>query len=293
MRLAGLGMVLALMTGAGTASAGTVSAGAASAGIASVGTASAQTGFLDRTVTVDGVAYRYQVYVPVDYMPDREWPVALFLHGSGERGDDGTKQTNAGIGPAIRNDRKRFPLIVVMPQTRENTRWNGAMAKQAMQALDASILEFHGDPQRIYLTGMSMGGQGTWLLAAAHPHRFAAMAPICGFLRLKNDDDVVDPVADKLLVADFPELLADNPSAAMARRIGGTPAWIFHGADDDLVPVHNAQRMAAAMRAVGGEVRYSEYPGVNHGSWDRAYAEPELVSWLLSHRLDDNKTSRP
>ncbi len=283
MRLAELGMVLALMTGAGTAAASTASSAIASTG----------TGFLDRAVIVDGVTYRYQVYVPVDYTPDRQWPVALFLHGSGERGDDGTKQTQVGLPAAIRNDRKRFPLIVVMPQSRDNTRWTGAMARQAMQALDASIAEFRGDPQRIYLTGLSLGGQGTWLLAAAYPHRFAAIAPVCGFLRLKDDDDVLDPVSDAAMTAQLPELLAADPSTAIARRIGGTPAWIFHGADDDVVPVHNAQQMAAAMRAAGGEVRFSEYPGVNHGSWDRAYAEPELVSWLLSHRLDDNKTATP
>lgn len=283
MRLAELGMVLALMTGTGTASAGT----------ASSGTAPVETGFVDRSVTVHGVVYRYQVYVPVDYTPDKQWPVALFLHGSGERGDDGTKQTQVGLPAAIRNDRKRFALIVVMPQARENTRWSGAMAEQAMQALDASIREFHGDPQRIYLTGLSLGGQGTWLLAAAHPHRFAAIAPVCGFLRLKDDDDVVDPVADAALTSQLPELLAADPAAAMAHRIDRTPVWIFHGADDDVVPVRNAQRMDVAMRAAGGEVRFSEYPGVNHGAWDRAYGEPELIPWLLSHRLDRGKDAAP
>lgn len=271
-------MVLALMTGTGTASADT---------------ASADTGFLDRSVTVDGVAYRYQVYVPIDYSPDKRWPVVLFLHGSGERGDDGTKQTQVGLPAAIRNDRKRFPLIVVMPQARENTRWTGTMATQAMRALDASIAEFHGDAQRTYLTGLSLGGQGTWLLAAAYPHRFAALAPVSSFLRLKDDDDVLDPAVDAVMTAQLPELLAADPSAAMARRIGRTPVWIFHGAADDVVPVGNAQRMAAAMRTAGGEVRYSEYPGVNHGSWDRAYAEPELVPWLLSHRLDDRNAGKP
>lgn len=248
--------------------------------------AAVETGFLDRSVQVDGVSYRFQVYLPLGYRPDHKWPIALFLHGSGERGDDGSKQAQVGIGAAIRSHRERFPLIVVMPQARENTRWNGAMAGMAMAALEQSIREFHGDRQRTYLTGMSMGGQGSWLLAASHPHVFAAMAPVCGFLLLKHDEDVLDPVADKALLEQFPEALAADPQAAFARRIGRLPVWIFHGDMDDIVPVENSRRMAAAMRALGTEVRYTEFPGVNHGAWDPAYAEAELVPWLLSHRLD-------
>lgn len=243
-----------------------------------------QTGFLDRVTVVDGVSYHYQVFVPADYTPARRWPVLLFLHGSGERGDDGLKQTQVGLPAAIRADRKRFPLVVVMPQAREGVRWYGAMAKQAMAALDASVAEFHGDADRTYLSGLSMGGQGTWFLAAQHPRRFAAIAPVCGFLRLKNDDDVPDPAVDAAITAEFPEALTDDPSAAFARRIGPVPAWIFHGAKDDVVPVHNARRMHAAMQGLGGEVRYSEFPEANHNAWDAAYAEPGLVPWLLAHR---------
>lgn len=247
------------------------------------------TGFLDRSVVLDGVSYRYQVYVPADYTPDKRWPVALFLHGSGERGDDGSKQSEVGLGAAIRVDRKRFPMIVVMPQARPNTRWSGVMAAQAMKALEQSSAEFQGDPQRTYLTGLSIGGQGVWLLAAAYPHRFAAIAPVCGFLQLAHDDDVSDPVWNRDVLVQFPELLASEPEAAMAGRIGKTPAWIFHGAVDDVVPPENSRRMGAAFKATGVEVRYTEYEGVNHGCWDRAYAEPELVPWLLAHRLEGSQ----
>jgi predicted peptidase len=266
--LARLGWLLvAVVTGSGAAIAG-------------------DTGFLDRSVTLDGVTYRYQVYLPVDYTPDKPWPIALFLHGSGERGDDGSVQTQVGIPAAIRSDRKRFPMIVVMPQARPNTRWTGAMAAQALKALDQSIAEFHGDPQRVYLTGLSMGGQGVWFMAARNPHKFAALAPISSFIRIENDDDVIDPAQDKALLVQYPEVLAKDPFAAFARQIGKTPVWIFHGGADDVVPVEQARQFAKAMRAVGAEVRYSEYEGGNHGAWDRAYGEPELVSWLLSHRLD-------
>jgi predicted peptidase len=246
--------------------------------------AAMQTGFLDRQVVVDGVAYRYQVFVPADYRPDRAWPVLLFLHGSGERGNDGLKQTTVGLPSAVRYDRARFPLVVVMPQAREGARWYGANAKQAMAALDAASAEFHGDADRTYLSGLSMGGQGTWLLAAQHPDRFAAIAPVCGFVRLKNDDDVPDPAVDAALVAEFPEALREDASTAFARRLGKLPAWIFHGALDDVVPVHNARRMHAALQAQGDEVRYTEYPQANHNAWDAAYGEPGLIPWLLAHR---------
>lgn len=243
-----------------------------------------QTGFLDRQVVVDGVSYRYQVFVPAGYTPDKAWPVLLFLHGSGERGDDGLKQTTVGLPSAIRYDRARFPLVVVMPQAREGARWYGANAKQAMAALDAASAEFHGDRDRTYLSGLSMGGQGTWLLAAQHPGRFAAIAPVCGFLRLKNDDDVPDPAVDAALVEEFPEALAEDASTAFAKRLGEVPAWIFHGALDDVVPVHNARGMHAALEARGADVRYTEYPQANHNAWDAAYAEPGLIPWLLAHR---------
>ena len=255
---------------------------AATSGIAMA----ADTGFLDRMVTSGGVTYRYQVYLPEGYTPKKTWPITLFLHGSGERGEDGMVQTQVGLPSAIRGDRKRFPMIVVMPQARTDTRFSGAMAAQAMLALEHSIKEFHGDRQRIYLTGLSMGGQGVWLLAASHPHTFAALVPISSFLRIENDDDVLDPEVDRALLVQFPELQTSDPFAAFAHRIGKTPVWIFHGGDDNVVPVVHARQLAQAMRVGGGEVRFSEYEGVNHGAWDRAYAEPELVPWLLSHRLD-------
>jgi predicted peptidase len=267
-----------------------VAALAAVALAASAGTRPAvQTGFLDRQVVVDGVGYRYQVFVPAGYTPKREWPVLLFLHGSGERGDDGLKQTTVGLPSAIRYDRARFPMVVVMPQAREGARWYGANAEQAMAALDAATAEFHGDRDRTYLSGLSMGGQGTWLLAAQHPERFAAIAPVCGFLRLKNDGDVPDPAVDAALVTEFPEALTEDASTAFATRLGRLPTWIFHGALDDVVPVHNARRMHAALQARGAEVRYTEYPQANHNAWDAAYAEPELIPWLLAHRRANGK----
>ena len=246
----------------------------------------AETGFLQRSVTLDGVSYRYQVHVPADHSPARAWPVLLFLHGAGERGDDGRVQAQVGLGAAIRAEPARFPMIVVMPQARRNTRWTGAMAAQALKALEQSMAEFNGDPQRVYLTGLSMGGQGVWFMAASHPNRFAAIVPICGFVGGTRDAAALGLHPEPAQAADSPEQLAADPFGAFARRIGKQPVWAFHGTADSVVPVAQTRQMVAAMRQGGGEVRYSEYAGVDHNSWDRAYAEPELVPWLLSHRLD-------
>jgi predicted peptidase len=230
-----------------------------------------ETGFLDRTLSLAGTEYKYQVFVPQDWSPKKKWPMILFLHGAGERGDDGQLQSEVGIGRAIRLDRSRFPAVVVIPQCRKNAWWSESpMDDLAMAALQDATKEFHGDRERTYLTGLSMGGYGTWHLAGKYPGRFAAIVPICGGIlrpdisRKQSRDDT-------------------KPYADAAKKIGSsTPTWIFHGGADDTVPVAESQRMAAAMKALGGEVHYTEYPGVSHNSWDNAYAEPELITWMLS-----------
>ena len=232
------------------------------------------TGFLDRVVTVAGTEYSYQVFVPQDWTKKKKWPVVLFLHGAGERGDDGLIQTEVGIGTAIRRNRSRFPAVVVMPQCRKNGWWaESTMADVAMAALAEAQKEFSGDRTRIYLTGLSMGGYGTWYLAGKYPGKFAAVAPICGGIlvpdmaRLQSPDD-------------------NSPYAEAAKKIGKTPVWIFHGGDDPVVPVTESRRMNEAMKTLGGELHYTEYPGVGHNSWEKAYAEPELLTWMLSKTLN-------
>jgi poly(3-hydroxybutyrate) depolymerase len=141
----------------------------------------AETGFLNRSVTVDGEDYRYVVYVPRAYNAAMRWPVILFLHGSGESGTDGLLQTELGLPRAVRRHPERFPAVIVMPQADRGKKWSdAAMEKQALAALDASAKEFHGDPERTYLTGLSLGGYGTWSMAANNPGRFAALVPVCG-----------------------------------------------------------------------------------------------------------------
>ena len=238
-----------------------------------------ESGFLNRVVSVGGVNYNYQVFVPRNWNKNQKWPVILFLHGYGESGDDGLLETAEGIGNAIRLGVERFPFLVVLPQCRKGDWWtNPPMEEQALKALDQSLKEFKGDPARIYLTGLSMGGFGTWDMGAKYPGRFAALVPICGGVRL---DHHVDGAPD---VADSPDLYT-----TAAQKIGKTPVWAFHGGADDTVPVTQSRQLVEALKAAGGNVRYTEYPGVGHNSWDKAYAEPELTTWLLSQKLSQTR----
>jgi predicted peptidase len=238
-----------------------------------------QSGFLDRTVTISATTYRYQVYVPADFSKKKSWPVILFLHGAGERGSDGLLQTDVGIAHAIRLHSSRFPFVVVIPQCGEGKIWGQPdMQAQAMAALEASLKEFHGDRNRIYLTGLSMGGFGTWELAARNTGRFAALVPICSGIRPQKNWPQLS-----VTLVDDPKIT--DPYAEVARRIGNTPVWMFHGDADPAVPVDESRHMAEALKAANAKFKYTEYPGVGHNSWDQAYAEPDLVSWLLEQSL--------
>ncbi|WP_395832211.1 prolyl oligopeptidase family serine peptidase [Archangium violaceum] len=234
-----------------------------------------ETGFLARTATLAATTYRYQIYLPPGFTPDRLWPVILFLHGAGEGGSDGLQQTRVGLGPALRRFPERFPAVVVFPQSRRGHPWRGPMAELALHTLEQAIREFHGDPNRLYLTGVSMGGYGTWRLALEDPHRFAALVPICGGLDAPGRRTLPrNPGA----ASSVPE-----PFLEAARHLRHVPTWIFHGEEDTIIPVEESRIMVQALREVGAPVRYTEYPEVEHDSWDPAYAEQELMPWLLSH----------
>ncbi len=241
-----------------------------------------ETGFLDREVTLGGVNYRYQVYVPANYAQGKLHPVILFLHSVGERGEDGLLQTQVGLGPAIRQDRKRFPFIVVFPQVRRDQIWTGEMATLAIKALDKTIEEFNGDPERVYLTGISMGGHGTWYVATRAPGKFAAIIPICGFVAFPRPDLPAERKAGLLRANPFAE--SPDPYTAVASQISKVAVWIFHGSADVMVSPDESRRMFQTLKTSGVDVKYTEYDGVAHNSWDRAYSEPDLVPWLLSHR---------
>jgi predicted esterase len=238
------------------------------------------TGFLNRTVTRKGATYRYQIYVPEQWKPTQSWPIILFLHGRGERGSEGLWQTQVGLPMAVRDHPDRWPFLIVMPQVPFHHYWTDPeMQKMAMDALDQSTREFHGDPERTYLTGLSMGAYGVWELARTYRGRFAAIAPVSGGIfwsyapsRWKEEQTL---------------------PTEYASRIGHTPVWIFHGLDDPVVQPKQAEIMYEALKASGGHVRLWLYSGVRHNSWDRVYQNPELPRWLLSHRLDQVASTPP
>ena len=233
--------------------------------------AARETGFLDRAITVAGQVYRYQVYVPRGASARDRLPIILALHGSGERGADGILQTEVGLGNAVRRYPDRWRAIIIFAQSPDGASWQGAAADAALAELDHEAREFGTDPARVYLTGLSLGGNGTWYLAYNHPERFAAIVPVCGFVSARGD---IPPVA--------PE--ATDPFAAVAARLARVPVWIIHGGADSVVPVEESRRMAAALKTAGADVRYNEIAGVDHASWGPGYADPALADWLFRQR---------
>ncbi len=230
---------------------------------------SQETGFLDRSLEVGGQRADYVVYVPADYADRDDWPVILFLHGAGERGDDGLVQSDVGLGRAIRQNPERWPAVVVFPQVPAEERWVGRMGSVAMAALDATGTEFNIDESRTYLTGLSMGGQGSWYLAYEHVDRWAAVVPICGFLGFEGTE----------WGGFTPE--GEDPVATTSERIASLPGWVFHGDADPVVPVDASRQVVAALESLGADVTYTELPGVGHNAWDLAYADETMIEWMF------------
>ncbi len=221
---------------------------------------SGETGFVPFATHAEGEEQPAVVYVPGIYDPEREWPLVVFLHGMGERGDDGHRQAEVGIGKAIRQHPERFPCLVVMPQCSISTTWSssknrkGAPASKHIDAAIEHVMEkYNVDENRVSLTGLSMGGYGTFSYGALNIERFSALMPICG---------------------------GGNPNnaAALAKK----PMWVFHGGADPVVNPDQSKRMVEAIREAGGEVQYTEYPGVGHNSWDKAYGTKEAIEWMLA-----------
>jgi predicted peptidase len=243
------------------------------------GCTTSQSGFLERSVMVGNHQYRYRVWLPPHYTKLHRWPVLLFLHGSEERGEDNIRQLSSGLAPALREYGDRYRCVVVFPQCGPNQEWYGEMEQQAIAALEKTLREFHGDRSRIYVTGVSMGGAGVWYMTRHH-RRFAAAVPVCGDVARSPDDPF--PTA---LPPDLARIIgAPDPYAALAAAIGTTPVWVFHGADDPVTPVTESRKMVGALQRSGGRVQYTEYEGVGHDAWDRAYSDAGMVRWLLQQR---------
>lgn len=237
-------------------------------------------GFVERTLMTPGGPHRFYIYRPPHHSPTVEngkLPVILYLHGGGERGRDGIAATQVGLGPVVNGTLGYFPFLVVFPQCDPRGFWSHAdMAERAMAALELAIREYDGDPERVYVTGNSMGGFGTYYLAARHPGRFAALAPICG--GLKPPAWIPVPKQGRLIDLDH------DPYGQMAQKLGQTPIWIFHGTDDPLIPSRVSRKMFDALKQTGGRVRYTEWPNTGHDAEVPTYGNPLLFEWFLKQR---------
>ena len=211
--------------------------------------------------------HRYQVWLPENYTASRRWPAILFLHGAGERGSDNRKQIEVGMGPAL----QKHPIeaIVILPQCPEEGYWAGPEREIAIDVLADAEKRYSIDARRVSLTGMSMGGTGTWILAAEHPGRFSAIAPVCAW--------VSGPPPFRV-VKEQPKWLSFDE---VARRIGNVPTWIFHGALDNVVPATESRAM---IDRLGANAAYTEFPNANHNSWDPAYSGTTVLEWLIRQK---------
>jgi predicted peptidase len=197
------------------------------------------------------VTMNYLLFLPEGYgKTDKTWPLILFLHGAGESGNDLSKVKRHGP-PKIVEKKKDFPFIVVSPQSARGG-WN-PVALNAL--LDEVESKYKVDKDRIYLTGLSMGGFGTWAMAAAYPDRFAAIVPICG---------------------------GGNPRDA--KKLKDLPIWVFHGGKDNIVPPSRSEAMVNAIKKAGGDPKFTVYEDAGHDSWTKAYNDPKLYEWLLKHK---------
>jgi predicted peptidase len=213
----------------------------------------------------------YRLLRPKDYDPDRRYPLVTFYHGAGERGDDNVKQLVHGMNDFASDDAmEKFPCIVIAPQCPEGVQWvdtpwsadSHSMPDQPTEPMRLSLelieglqAEFSIDANRLYVTGLSMGGFAVWDAIQRYPTRFAAVVPVCG-----------------------------GGDTTLAKQIVAVPVWAFHGDADTAVKTKRSRDMIAALKAAGGSPKYTEYPGVGHNSWAATYANRDMFAWLFAQR---------
>lgn len=240
--------------------------------------------FLKREVKIDNETYGYRVFVPKDLNLKKKTPVIMYLHGNGANGTDNELQIE-GFEGFISKHPALSKYIIVFPQARPNMFWIGPQTKQAIKALDQTIEEFNGDKQRVYLTGHSMGGYGTWTTAVLYPNKFTALIPIAGGI---IPPFKLPPIAKLFFPKELVAILdSPNPYQSLAAKIGNIPVWDFHGADDEAVPVKESRNIIESLRKNGNKnVKYTEYPKVNHNdSLMKALSEPKLYQWMANQKL--------
>lgn len=224
----------------------------------------------------DGKTLKFRQLNPPKLEESKKYPLVIFLHGAGERGDDNQAQLKHGMAKFVSSEvREKFPCYVIAPQCPTGEQWvnvpwsadkhknpekpSGAMGR-VLEVVDAYVKNLPVDADRIYITGLSMGGYGTWDAIARRPNFFAAAMPICG------GGDSSDVSAYKSL-----------------------PIWAFHGDKDTAVKVERTRAMIEALKAAGGEPKYTEYPGVGHDSWTATYNNDEVIAWLFAQKREAKK----
>lgn len=200
----------------------------------------------------------YLLYLPEDYAEKDDWPLLLFLHGAGERGDDLDLVKTHGP-PKLIKQGKQFPFIVVSPQCPSNRWWQPF---ELTALLDDIVATYKVNQDRVYLSGLSMGGFGSWNLAAYTPGRFAAVAPICG-----------------------------GGERFWTRLLRNVPFWVFHGAKDPVVPLERSQAMVDSLKQKKGDVQFTVYPDAGHDSWTETYDNPEFYEWMLEQKRPSQHVS--
>jgi predicted peptidase len=198
----------------------------------------------------------YLLYLPEDYEEsDKQFPLVLFLHGMGERGTDIEKVKTHGI-PKLISEGKEFPFIVVSPQCPDEYFWNDDVLIALLDEIEGN---YRVDKNRIYVTGLSMGGHGTWTLALAQPNRFAAIAPVCGW---------------------------SHPVEFC--KLAHMPIWVFHGAKDLVVPLSLSEQIVEQLKACSAsKIKFTIYPEATHDSWTETYNNEELYKWFLEQSLEN------
>jgi len=232
-----------------------VEAGSGNAGTSAV-KAGQQAKTMNRQVTMKS---QYWLYLPDEYGHEKKkWPLILFLHGAGERGSNLNLVTKHGP-PKLVKEGKKFPFIIVSPQCPANFWWPTEV-EMLNALLDEIIEKYNVDTDRVYLTGLSMGGFGSWALGCRNPERFAAIAPICG-----------------------------GGQPYVAGKLKDVPVWAFHGAKDPAVPIIMSEVMVRAINRAGGNAKLTTYPNAGHDSWTATYTNQELYDWFLSHKKKKSK----
>ena len=227
--------------------------------------------FEARTFDDRGFTLPYRLLKPKDYDPKAKYPLVVFLHGAGERGNDNVKQLVHGMNDFASDEiMAKYPAFVIAPQCPDDRKWvevdwtleahtlpesPSVSLEATLRLVDALHKEFAIDPSRIYLTGLSMGGYGTWDLLSRRPELFAAAVPICS-----------------------------GGDPAVAAKFKDVPLWAFHGDQDTAVKPKRSREMIDALKAAGGAPKYTEYPGVGHDSWTQTYANPAVYEWLFAQR---------